>query len=124
MANIGTLIFTAFFGKKVGDDEFGNKYYKSSAFMGKHIGRYGKERRWVIFNGRAEASKIPPYWHGWIHYTTDDIPSKKDMKKAYKWQESYEPNLTGTKFAYIPPGDKSARGERDKATGDYEAWKP
>lgn len=124
MANIGTLLFTTFFGKKVGTDEFGNKYYKSAKFLGKHIGRYNKERRWVIFKGKAEASKIPPYWHGWMHYTFDNIPTESDMKKQYAWQKEYLPNLTGTDYAYLPNGHKDKLGKRDKATGDYSSWRP
>ena len=123
MANIGTVIFTTLFGTKVGSDEFGNKYYKSSKFAGKHIGRYNKERRWVIFNGKAEASKIPPYWHGWMHYTHES-PMTTEESKRYFWQKTHTPNLTGTKYAYMPPGHILKGGERDRAISDYEAWKP
>jgi NADH:ubiquinone oxidoreductase subunit len=124
MANLGTTLFTLVFGKKVGVDEFGNKYYKSSKLLGKPIGRYNKERRWVVFKGKSEASKIPPYWHGWMHYTFDEVPSEKDMKKQYDWQKSYLPNLTGTGYAYLPNGHKDKLGERDMATGDYTPWRP
>jgi NADH:ubiquinone oxidoreductase subunit len=123
MANLGTIIFTAIFGKKVGEDEFGNKYYKTSAFSN-NIGRYGKERRLVIFKGKAEASKIPPYWHGWIHYSIDDVPSEINFKKRYSWQKTHLPNLTGTDHAYLPKGHIKKGGNRDKATGDYQPWQP
>lgn len=123
MAPIGTLLYTFVFGKKVGTDEFGNKYYTTSAFS-KQVGRYNRERRWVIYNGKAEASKIPPYWHGWMHYSVDSIPSEKDARKSQQWQKSHLPNLTGTEYAYLPTGHKDKGGERDKATGDYQAWKP
>lgn len=124
MANIGTKLFTAIFGKYVGQDPFGNKYYCSSKKLGKYVGRYNKERRWVIYKGKAEASKIPPYWHGWIHYNTDEIPTEKDMKKKYKWQKQPLPNLTGTNYAYLPNGHKEKEGIRDKAMGDYIPWNP
>jgi NADH:ubiquinone oxidoreductase subunit len=26
----------------------------------------GSERRWVIYNGYADASKVPPGWRGWL----------------------------------------------------------
>ncbi len=121
MANLGTKIFTLLFGKKVGEDAFGNQYYKSSLALGKNVGRYGKERRWVIYKGKAEATKIPPEWHGWMHYSFDETPS---VVSKYKWQKDHLPNLTGTDYAYLPAGHKEAKGKRDKATGDYEAWKP
>lgn len=122
MAPLTTAIFTTLFGKKVGADEFGNKYYKTKAFS-KYVGRYNKERRWVIYKGKPEASKIPPLWHGWIHYAFDDVPESSN-KKTYDWQKSHLPNLTGTDYAYLPPGHKDKAGERDKSTGDYTPWQP
>ncbi|MDX1950457.1 MAG: NADH:ubiquinone oxidoreductase subunit NDUFA12 [Rickettsiales bacterium] len=121
MANLGTRIFTLLFGKKVGEDGFGNKYYQSSIARGKNVGRYGKERRWVIYKGKAEPTKIPPEWHGWIHYSFDEPPQ---VVAKFKWQKDHLPNLTGTDYAYLPSGHKESKGHRDKATGDYEAWKP
>ncbi len=124
MANIGTKLFTSLFGKKVGEDKFGNKYYKSSLRAGRNIGRYNKERRWVIYNGKAEASKIPAYWHGWVHYNTDEIPDSENNGKEYKWEQDHTPNLTGTNLSYLPNGHKKEGGVRDKATGDYIPWNP
>ena len=83
MANLGTKLFTIFFGVKVGTDEFGNVYYKTRK-PNDYIGKYGKERRWVIYKGKSEASKIPASWHGWIHYTFDEIPDEKVLKDKYK----------------------------------------
>ena len=122
MANIGTKLATFFFGIKVGIDEFGNTYYKSRKTVD-YIGKYNTERRWVIYNGKSEASKIPPYWHGWIHYYSDELPEITYIK-SNKWQKNYLPNLTGTNFFYSPSGHKEKLGKRDKATGDYESWKP
>ena len=58
----GTKLKTIFFGKLVGSDEYGNKYYESK-----------KGRRWVIYNGEVEASKIPNEWYSWIHFTKNKI---------------------------------------------------
>jgi len=122
MTPLGTLINTALFGKKVGVDEFGNRYYKSF-FFSSQIGRYGKERRWVIYAGRPEASKIPPLWHGWIHFSVDNVPTESG-KKEHGWERPHLPNLTGTDHPYLPAGHIKKAGEREGATGDYEAWKP
>ena len=43
----GTFLKTLFFGKFVGKDEYGNKYYKNK-----------KNDRWVIYSNNVEASKI------------------------------------------------------------------
>ena len=111
---IGTKIFTFFRGKLVGVDEFGNKYYQDRKLTGNNM-----RKRWVAYNGVAEASRVPPSWHGWLHYTTDEVRSEE-----YKWQKKHTPNLTGTPFAYFPPGHEKGGGVREDATGDYEAWKP
>lgn len=123
--HIGTKLFTFFYGKLVGEDEFGNKYYctkrKEDGF---HVGKPKTERRWVVYKGMDEPSKVPPEWHGWLHYIFDDIPTSGKPKKKHKWQKNYTPNLTGTKNAYFPPGDKRGGGKRNKALGDYDAWEP
>lgn len=111
---IGTRIFTALKGHLVGKDEFGNKYYQT-----KKADKDGKKKRWVMYNGMAEPSKVPPSWHGWLHYTTDEVLANK-----YNWQKQHKPNLTGTDLAYFPPGHARSGGERKAATGDYEAWQP
>lgn len=110
---LGLRLKTWLKGKFVGDDELGNKYY-----MDRKSGR-----RWVIYNGPAEASLIPPGWHGWMHYRTDVLPNE-DGFQARDWQKPHEPNLTGTAGAYRPAGSLLNSGERPKVTGDYDAWSP
>ena len=110
---IATKIFTRLRGKLVGTDEFGNRYFEDRKLTD------GKRKRWVVYNGRAEASKVPASWHGWLHYTTDKVLTDK-----YDWQKSHIPNLTGTENAYLPAGHPKKGGVRKKATGDYEAWNP
>ena len=63
---IGTQIFTARKGVKVGEDDQGNVYYTT---------RDGG-RRWVIYNGEVEASRISADWHGWLHHTFDQPPTE------------------------------------------------
>ena len=72
---LGTFLYTIFFGKLVGRDEFGNKYYHN---------KNGK--RWVIYNGEINASKITSDWFSWIHYITNNIPSEK-TKKKFAWEK-------------------------------------
>ena len=110
-ATIGTLWYTLLAGKKVGEDGDGNRYYTNKK----------NTKRWVIYNGEIEASRIPPDWHAWIHKTVDMPPSQ--MPLAHKeWEKPHPANLTGTAMAEMPPAAKG--GERAKATGDYEAWTP
>lgn len=123
MATLGTHIYTLLYGKRVGRDEFGNRYYKSSANQGEHVGRNGVERRWVLYKGKAEPSKVPPPWHAWLHYITNDVPENQAIKR-HRWQKDHVPNLTGTDYAYRPPGHIKNGGKREKATGDYTPWEP
>lgn len=125
MARIGTLLYRIFHGELVGKDEFGNAYYRSKTKkLGAHIGRGKTERRWVEYNGIAEPSKVPPYWHGWLHHIHQNAPTEQEMQPVYKWEKSHLPNLTGTDGAYRPSGHIASGGKRDKATGDYVAWSP
>lgn len=105
--------------KRVGVDAAGNKYYRAKARKG-----YKRERRWVIYNGAPEASKVPPEWHGWLHHQTDTVPGDDTASYRRSWQKPHKVNMTGTNQAYRPPGHVLAAGHREKATGDYEAWTP
>jgi len=104
-------------GEKMGEDVSGNIYYRAKPRKG-----YVRERRWVMYEGAPEASKVPPEWHGWLHHQTNVIPSEESFRRP--WQKPHQPNMTGTNLAYRPPGHILEGGNRDKATGDYEAWKP
>ncbi|MBI2719439.1 MAG: NADH:ubiquinone oxidoreductase subunit NDUFA12 [Rhizobiales bacterium] len=116
---LNTRFFTWRKGELVGTDEAGNKYYRASSAIPDSIA----ERRWVIYNGYAEASAIPPGWHGWMHHRTDTPPSQETYAPR-DWQQPHRPNATGTAAAYRPPG--SIVGGRPAAVvaPDYQAWKP
>lgn len=117
-AHIGFV--TIFSGaKKVGTDALGNSYYRASPRKG-----YKRERRWVLYTGAPEATKVPPEWHGWLHHQTDIVPVQADKSYRREWQVPHQQNMTGTTEAYRPPGHVLEGGKRAKATGDYEAWNP
>jgi NADH:ubiquinone oxidoreductase subunit len=116
ISQFGTMMQTLFCGAAVGRDEFGNRYYR-----GRRTPKNTRERRWVIYAGEPEASKVPPEWHIWLHHTAASALSDKDRRP---WQKPHQQNLTGTPEAYLPPGHTLEGGKRDKATGDYEAWRP
>ena len=66
---------------------------------------------------------MPPDWHGWLHHTFEEPPTKAPLKRQ-AWEKDHLPNMTGTINAWRPKGSISRGGERQKATGDYEAWRP
>ncbi len=86
-------------GKAVGTDEAGNRYYTDGT------------RRWVVYNGVAEASAIPAAWHGWMHFRQDNPPGEY---AAREWQKPHEPNLTGTGES-LPPARLDPAGQADDA---------
>jgi NADH:ubiquinone oxidoreductase subunit len=108
---LGTQIFTARKGVKVGEDAQGNIFYRTR----------DDKRRWVIYNGESEASRISPDWHGWLHFTWDEPPTTRGL--AHKpWEKPHQENLTGTALAYAPAG--SIRKQHPAERRDYEAWSP
>ena len=122
---IGTRLMTWLRGELVGTDGFGNRYYrdKSPRKLERGGGRFSREKRWVLYSGEAEGSRVPPQWHAWLHHTVDEVPKAADQLK-YSWQKPHQPNLTGTPDAYRPPGSLFRGGHRAAAAGDYEPWKP
>jgi len=108
---LNTQFYTWRKGVKVGEDQQGNRFYET---------RDGK-RRWVIYNGEAEASRVDADWHGWLHHTFDEVPSKTPL--AHKpWEKPHQENLTGTAAAHVPAG--SIRRADPEPRRDYEAWQP
>jgi len=119
-ATLGTLFTIAKRGVFIGTDDFGNRYYEAKDAKDSYDGR---RRRWVTYNGYAEASKVPAEWHGWLRYTFDEPPTRAPLlRKA--WEKDHLPNLSGTPYAWRPKGSLANGGERASAAGDYEAWKP
>lgn len=108
---------TWFKGELVGKDSFGNSYYREKGKESLH------ERRWVLYKGVVEPSKVPPEWHGWLHHLMER-PTPVDEVERFPWEKNPLPNLSGTLYAYRPPGHVLAKGKRKAATGDYSPWSP
>jgi len=116
--NIGTIIYTWLYGKYIGEDEIGNKYYTNSNNLDDK-----KTKRWVMFKGEIESSKIPPHWHAWLHKTVNAPPI--NYKHDYFWQKDNKPNMTGTKDAYYPSSHPLSNDYNpDQVKEDYESWTP
>jgi NADH:ubiquinone oxidoreductase subunit len=107
-------------GVLVGEDDTGNRYYEART---NHDSYDGRKRRWVIYQGYAEPSKVPVDWHGWLHHTFVDPPTTAPLKRR-SWEKDHLPNMTGTTSAWRPKGSIARLGARPQATGDYEAWRP
>lgn len=98
-------------GTKIGEDKYGNTYYENkSYFMGRS--------RFVDFpyKGRLEfdGSQIPPEWHRWMHYMTDDPPTSTPPTQQ-KFSIDHIKNTSGSNDCYVPYSTTKPK---------IEAWKP
>ena len=101
----GTFLKTLFFGKYVGSDKYGNKYYQSK-----------KNERWVVYANNIEATKITSDWYLWMHHTIDKTPNSKDTK--FSWQKKHLENQTGTSNSFKP-----IKIRKNNIQKKYETWK-
>ena len=101
----GTRFTILFFGKFVGKDNFGNKYYQTK-----------KGKRFIIYNGEVDASKIPNEWYSWMHFIPNKIENKHELEK-FEWQKPHKANLTGSDGAYSPKTNTNAVKKK------YNTWK-
>lgn len=113
-ATVGTSYFTRRHGREVGKDEAGNLYYQH---------KDDASRRWVIYAGDNDGSRIPPGWQAWLRGTIDDLP-EKSLPPRRAFEKPPEANLTGSEGAWRPSGSLRAQGVRAATTGDYSAWTP
>jgi NADH:ubiquinone oxidoreductase subunit len=102
---------------RVGEDALGNVYYEG----GKDPN--GITRRWVVYHGSNDASRVPPEWFSWLHHQIADVP-ERGLPPLRGWEKPAVPNMTGTALAYRPAGALEKGGRRAAATGDYESWVP
>ena len=103
---ISTMTKTLFFGKLVGKDSYGNKYYKNK-----------RDERWIVYKDNVEASKITSEWFLWMHHTVNEPP--KEKKENYLWQKKHLENQTGTINSYKPNFISKLNKNKKK----YETWK-
>jgi NADH:ubiquinone oxidoreductase subunit len=113
-ASWGTSITTRRHGREVGRDEAGNVYFQH---------KNNPARRWVIYAGANDGSRVPPGWQSWLRGTIDELPGK-GLPPRRAWELEPEPNLTGSADAWRPSGSLRAEGQRAATTGDYSAWTP
>lgn len=111
-STLNTTLFTRRHGLAVGEDDQGNRFYRNA----------DDSKRWVIYNGEIEASRIGADWHGWLHRTYNEVPSVKPLSHK-SWEKPHQENLTGTMLAYAPAGSIRS-GSAPKERQDYEAWVP
>ncbi|HVM37963.1 MAG TPA: NADH:ubiquinone oxidoreductase subunit NDUFA12 [Sphingomicrobium sp.] len=113
-ATVGTSLYTRFSGQEVGRDEAGNVYFQH---------KKDPRRRWVIYPGDNDASRVEPGWQLWLRGTIDDLPDQS-LPPVRAFQQPAVPNLTGTMAAFRPDGALGSGKARPASTGDYQPWTP
>jgi NADH:ubiquinone oxidoreductase subunit len=112
-ARLGTALYRWRHGRKVGEDSLGNVYLEAAK----------GDRRWVMYQGSNDVSRVPPEWYAWLTRQIDELPDQA-LPPPPKFLKAATPNLTGTDMAYRPSGALERGGRRAAATGDYQAWTP
>lgn len=64
--SVGTGLFTRAYGVKVGEDAAGNEYWRTE----------DDARRWVLYKGQNDASRVDAEWYGWLHHTFPKPPTE------------------------------------------------
>lgn len=113
-ATIGTALFSRRNGREVGRDDAGNTYFEH---------KKDSARRWVIYDGANDGSRVPPEWQLWLRGTIEGLP-KDALPPVRRFQTKPEPNLTGTMAAFRPDGSLGGKRIRPASTGDYQPWIP
>lgn len=103
---LNSILFTKIFGTCAGKDLYGNQFY--------FYKKSGREKRWVIYKGICDPSKIAAEWHSWLHFINNDTP------KAPK--KTWSPNTTGTKFLHN--SISSIENIPQTTLKYYEGWNP
>jgi NADH:ubiquinone oxidoreductase subunit len=113
-ATVGTGLFTRFRGEQVGRDDAGNTYFRH---------KDDPRRRWVIYDGANDGSRVPPDWQAWLRGPISDLPGES-LPPVRRFQQKPTGNLTGTMQAFRPDGSLGSGKIRPASTGDYEPWIP
>lgn len=103
---LGLLLYTKLFGRYIDADIFGNSYYQTRNSK--------KIKRWIIYNGLYDPSKIPAEWHAWLSFNKDSPPKRN--------QKNWIPNTTGTNFAQNQI--TSIENIPQTALNYYDSWSP
>ena len=69
----------------------------------------------MIYNGYAEASRVPPSWHGWLHHTVDVAPTEESYPPR-EWEKPHMPEPDGN--AARLSALRLDAGERPPSEGD------
>ena len=113
--NLGTTLYTIFFGKAVGQDEFGNRYF---------VSKKSTLRKWVLYKNKKDPTIIPVNWQQWLTGDNNEKPPLENRPNVkYTWEKGRMQNNTGTAEAYHPA--KVLKKEKvSNKQKKYKSWQP
>jgi NADH dehydrogenase len=113
--NLGTTLYTIFFGKAVGQDEFGNRYF---------VSKRNALRKWVLYKNEKDPTIIPVNWQQWLTGDNNEKPPYENRPNVkYTWEKSRMQNNTGTSEAYHPAKVLKKEQVSNKQK-KYKSWQP
>mgnify|MGYP001223751063 CR=1 FL=1 len=112
--NLGTIIYSFFYGKKVGIDNFGNKYF---------VSKKNPKKKWVLYKQKKDPTIIPVNWQIWLtaYHENLEVPSDEKTEK-HIWEKERKQNLTGTINSYYPT--EKISGKKNNINKKYSTWEP
>ena len=112
--SIGTILYSIFNGKKVGEDNQGNKFY---------MHKKNKKKRWVLYKKHIEPTNLEVEWQIWL---TETNKNKEIIinKPNFKWQKNKKANLTGTLNSYHPASKSDIKKIYSDKKNKNSVWKP
>jgi len=118
LSQIGTRMTLFFFGRLVGSDASGNRYYCEKA------AKQGRaERRWVLYAGAPDVATVSGVWFLWLHHTMS-MPLPEDNPFQQKEGKKRESDPMGAEAAWLSPSRALRQKGRGAARGAYVPWKP
>ena len=112
--NIGTILYSLLNGKKIGQDNQGNKFF---------VHKKNNEKRWVLYKKQIDPTNLEVKWQIWLT-ETDKNNEVIINNPNFKWQKNKKANPTGTIDSYHP----GSHSDKEKIHVDKKSknsvWKP
>ena len=112
--NIGTILYSLLNGKKIGEDEQGNKFF---------IHKKNKKKRWVLYKKQIDPTSLEVKWQIWLTETNTDEELIVNNTN-FKWQKNKKANLTGTPTSYHPGSTLDKKTIDINKQVKNSIWKP
>ena len=111
--NIGTILYSFFKGKKIGQDKAGNKFY---------VHKKNKNKKWVLYKYNIDPTSLTVKWQVWLTNKNNELLVNEE--NSFKWQKNKQPNVTGTINSYHPKGNIDKRNKNIMKENKNSIWDP